>query len=153
MFCSTYLLVDSDVQTYQMNQDMIMVIYVPAAKREQKPVYINDDEYAPYRTILKLSFVNAGVKKVTEKSDRKKVTEKSDRKKVTEKTEKQMEQILSQMQLNVEYKVEEAAMWLNIGRTRARTLLKMLVADGKISETGATKMKRYRITYDNNINS
>ena len=111
------------------------------------------EEYAPDRTILKLSFVNAEVKKVTEKSDRKKVTEKSDRKKVTEKTEKQMEQILSRMQPNVEYKVEEAAEWLNVGRTRARTLLKMLVADGKISETGATKMKRYCITYDNNINS
>ena len=81
------------------------------------------------------------------------MTEKSDRKKVTEKTEKQMEQILSRMQPNVEYKVEEAAEWLNVGRTRARTLLKMLVADGKISETGATKMKRYCITYDNNINS
>ena len=40
---SANLLVDSDVQTYQMNQDTIMVIYVPAAKREQKPVYINDD--------------------------------------------------------------------------------------------------------------
>ena len=92
------------------------------------------EEYAPDRTILKLSFVNANVKRVTEKSDRKKVTEK---------TEKQMEYILARMQLGVEYRVEEAAQWLNVGRTRARTLLKMLVADGKISETGATKMKRY----------
>ena len=49
-----------------------------------------------------------------------------------------MELILSQMQPNVEYKVEEAAGWLNVGRTRARTLLKMLVIDGKISEKGAT---------------
>ena len=102
------------------------------------------EEYAPDRTILKLSFVNAGVKKVTEKSDRKKVTEKS---------EKQMEQILNRMQPGVEYKVEEAAEWLHVGRTRARTLLKMLVADEKISETGATKMKRYFTTYDTNINS
>ena len=62
---------------------------------------------------------------------------------MTEKTEKQIERLLSQMQPNVEYKVEEAAMWLNVGQTRARTLLKMLVADGKISETGAAKMKRY----------
>ena len=62
---------------------------------------------------------------------------------MTEKTEKQMEYILARMQLGVEYRVEEAAQWLNVGRTRARTLLKMLVADGKISETGATKMKRY----------
>ena len=41
------------------------------------------EEYAPDRTILKLSFVNMDAKKATEKSDRKKVTEKSDRKKVT----------------------------------------------------------------------
>ena len=94
------------------------------------------EEYAPDRTILRLSFVEAGLKKVTEKSDRKKVTEK---------TAKQMEQILSRMQPDVEYKVDEAAEWLNVGRTRARTLLKMLVADGEISETGATKRKRYRV--------
>ena len=110
------------------------------------------EEYAPDRTILKLSFVNAETKKVTEKSDRKKVTEKSDRKKVTEKTETQKAQILSRMQPYVEYKVEEAAGWLNVGRTRARTLLKLLVADGKISETGATKMKRYCKINDDNIN-
>ena len=37
------------------------------------------------------------------------------------------------------------AEWLVIGRTRTRTLLKMLVADGKILETGTTKMKRYQM--------
>lgn len=39
------LLSDDDVQTYEVgdNKDIIMVIYVPMAKREQKPVYINDD--------------------------------------------------------------------------------------------------------------
>lgn len=37
------LLVDGDVQTYEMNQDTIIVIYVPPAKREQKPMYIRDD--------------------------------------------------------------------------------------------------------------
>lgn len=74
------------------------------------------------------------------------MTEKSDRKKVTKKTEKQMELILSRMQQDVEYKVENVAEWLKVGRTRARTLLKMLVADGKLSETGATKMKRYYVS-------
>ena len=39
------LLSDNDVETYTIgeNKDVIMVIYVPMAKREQKPVYINDD--------------------------------------------------------------------------------------------------------------
>lgn len=35
---SENLLSDNDVQTYQVGQDFIMVIYVPAAKREQKPI-------------------------------------------------------------------------------------------------------------------
>ena len=36
---------EDDVQTYEVgdNKDVIMVIYVPMAKREQKPVYINND--------------------------------------------------------------------------------------------------------------
>ena len=39
------LLSDDDVQTYLVgdNQDVIMVIHVPMAKREQKPIYINND--------------------------------------------------------------------------------------------------------------
>lgn len=39
------LLSEDDIQTYEVgdNNDVIMVIYVPMAKREQKPVYINND--------------------------------------------------------------------------------------------------------------
>lgn len=39
------LLSEDDVQTYEVgdNKDVIMVIYVPMARREQKPVYINND--------------------------------------------------------------------------------------------------------------
>ena len=42
---SINLLSEDDVQTYEVgdNKDVIMVIYVPMAKREQKPVYINND--------------------------------------------------------------------------------------------------------------
>ena len=40
---SVNLLTDSDVETYDMNGDVIMVIHVPRAKREQRPVYINND--------------------------------------------------------------------------------------------------------------
>ena len=42
---SVNLLSEDDVQTYEVgdNKDVIMVIYVPMAKREQKPVYINND--------------------------------------------------------------------------------------------------------------
>ena len=103
------------------------------------------EEYSPDRTILKLSFISVKSRKVMEKSDRKKVTEKSDRKKVTEKTQMQKQVILRKMQPNIKYKVEEVAVWLNVGRTRTRNLLKLLVDDGKITETGSTKMKRYQI--------
>ena len=41
---SLNILKDDDIETFQTNtSDVIMVIWVPAAKREQKPVYINDD--------------------------------------------------------------------------------------------------------------
>ena len=103
------------------------------------------EEFSPDRTILRLSFVSAKEKKATEKSDRKKVTEKSDRKKVTEKTQRQMETILCRMQPDTKYRVEEAAVWLEIGRTRARNILKLLVEEGRIAETGTTKMKRYQL--------
>ncbi len=89
------------------------------------------EEYLPDRTILKLSFVRNELKN-------------GDRKKVTEKTQRQKEFILSRMQPDMEYKVTEVAQWLDVGRTRARTLLKMLIIDGKILETGTTKMKRYQ---------
>lgn len=42
---SINLLSEDDVETYDVNGDVIMVIRVPAAKREQKPVYINDDMF------------------------------------------------------------------------------------------------------------
>ena len=40
---SINLLRDSDVTVHHIGEDVVLVIYVPMAKREQKPVYINDD--------------------------------------------------------------------------------------------------------------
>ncbi len=37
------LLREENVEEYEVSGDLIIVIYVPRAKREQKPVYINDD--------------------------------------------------------------------------------------------------------------
>lgn len=42
---SLNLLKEDDVEIYNHEDDVIMVIYVPAAHREQKPVYINDDMF------------------------------------------------------------------------------------------------------------
>ena len=40
---SINLLNEDDVKVYEVETDMIIVIHVPMAKREQKPVYINND--------------------------------------------------------------------------------------------------------------
>lgn len=37
------LLSDKDIETFEVNGDFILVIYVPKAKRNQKPVYINNN--------------------------------------------------------------------------------------------------------------
>lgn len=42
---SINLLSDDDVRIYDVGEDIVMVIYVPMAKREQKPVFINDDMF------------------------------------------------------------------------------------------------------------
>lgn len=42
---SINLLRENDVEIYDCNGDIIMVIHVPAARREQKPVYINNDMF------------------------------------------------------------------------------------------------------------
>ena len=43
---SVNLLTDSDVEIFEENSGVIMVIHVPEAKREQKPVYINGDMFS-----------------------------------------------------------------------------------------------------------
>lgn len=37
------LLTEDDIEIYEVGDDLIIIIYVPMAKRERKPVYINDD--------------------------------------------------------------------------------------------------------------
>ncbi len=43
---SVNLLTDDDVEIFEENNGIIMVIHVPKAKREQKPVYINGDMFS-----------------------------------------------------------------------------------------------------------
>ncbi len=37
------LLTEDDIEVYDVGEDLIIVIYVPMAKRDQRPIYINDD--------------------------------------------------------------------------------------------------------------
>lgn len=39
------LLSENDVEVYEVGEDLIIAIYVPIAKREQKPVFINNDMF------------------------------------------------------------------------------------------------------------
>ena len=51
---SVNLLKDRDVKTYTMdNGNIILAIYVPMAKREQKPIYINTDFYVGQGVVIK----------------------------------------------------------------------------------------------------
>ena len=40
---SINLLTDDNVEVYEIDEDVVMVIHVPRATREEKPVYINDN--------------------------------------------------------------------------------------------------------------
>ena len=40
---SKNILVESDLQTYEVNGDVVLAIHVPKARREDKPIYLNDD--------------------------------------------------------------------------------------------------------------
>ena len=40
---SANLLTDEDITSYEVNGDIVLAIHIPRAKREDKPVYINDD--------------------------------------------------------------------------------------------------------------
>lgn len=42
---SINLLSEKDIKVYEIEDDIVIVIYVPMAKREQKPVYINNDMF------------------------------------------------------------------------------------------------------------
>lgn len=39
------LLTEKDIETYEIKDDLIIAIHVPMAKREQKPIFINNDLY------------------------------------------------------------------------------------------------------------
>ena len=43
---SINILSDDDVKTYESGGDLVIVICVPMAKREQKPVFINNDMFS-----------------------------------------------------------------------------------------------------------
>ena len=55
----------------------------------------------------------------------------------------ELEDILGKMDFNKEYKTSEIAKFIDVKETRARTLLKELVKQGKIKAIGKNKGRRY----------
>ena len=91
------------------------------------------EEYAPDRTILKLSFVNAGLKKAAIKSGDKKVTKK---------THMQYDKILSFMEEGKEYGIRDFCELLNLKESRTKVILQGLSDD--IEMVGSNRARRYK---------
>lgn len=96
-----------------------------------------EEQYAPDRTILKLSFLE----KVTIKSGG---NDKNGDKSKGAKTKYQLEIILNAMEIGSTYKTSEIASVLGVKDSRARKLLSLLVADNKIESLGGNRNRCYR---------
>lgn len=92
------------------------------------------------RTLLTLPFK----KKAAIKTDNKKPTIKTDNKKPTKKTKDQLDTIFNQMDVGVEYKLEEIGELVGLKRSRTRDLVKTLVENKLLFETGDRRSKRYK---------
>ena len=103
----------------------------------------------PERTTLILSMKDKGTesddKKVTAKSDGKKVTAKSDGKKVTAKSAVQKRAVIEYITREVSVTSQDVAELLKVGLSRAKTILRELVAEEIIVAEGADKNRRYSL--------
>lgn len=107
-----------------------------------------EEQYAPDRTILKLSFcakalIKSVDKKALIKSADKKTLIKNDDEKLRPKTEKQLETIVDFMEAGREYATREIAEVLGLKETRTRELIAILVSDNKIERLGGKRDRRY----------
>lgn len=96
--------------------------------------------FEPERTTLALCLRAQNVK-----SDGKKVTAKSDGKKVTAKSTSQKQAIIEYLTNKVSATSQEIADLLNVGLSRAKNLLRELVADDVVVAEGADKNRTYRL--------
>ena len=96
--------------------------------------------FEPERTTLTLSLRASATK-----SDGKKVTVKSDGKKVTAKTTAQKQIIIEYLTNKVSATSQEIADVLGVGLSRAKTILRALIAEDVIVAEGADKNRTYRL--------
>ena len=93
---------------------------------------------------MTLPFIEKAREKSARKKREKKARENKNEIKRTVKTSNQLEKIISSMQADKEYKLDEIAEMVGLKPTRTRELAKLLVDDGVITESGSTKAKRYK---------
>lgn len=96
-----------------------------------------EEQYAPDRTTLKLSFLE----KVAIKNGD---NDKNGDKNKGAKTKYQLEIILNAMEMGSTYKTSEIAGVLGVKDSRARKLLSLLVADNKVESLGGNRNRCYR---------
>ena len=170
---SINLLHESAVSTYEVGEDVILVIEVPMADRETKPVYINGDMFRgtfkrtaegdyhctaeeeqfgaglPDRTTLTLPLIN----KMKDLSEMKqdflpqspeKSPEKSPETKANE-IDARKEAVLSLIMENPSLSKSKIARKLGISDRQVRTVLDYLKAEGKIHYEGASRGGRWVI--------
>ncbi len=98
-----------------------------------------EEQYAPDRTILKLSFAEKQAKKTSEKSKRNKTSEIKQAKKTLE----NKEEIIEFVHKNGASKTSEISEAIGLSDTRTRVILNEMVVDGQIMTTGGTKNRVY----------
>ncbi|MCD8109084.1 MAG: putative DNA binding domain-containing protein [Clostridiales bacterium] len=103
-----------------------------------------EEQYAPDRTILKLSFLEKQAKKTSEKNKRNKASEI----KQAKKTQRNKEKIVAFIEKNKKSKTSEIAEMLGLSEARTRVILKEMVSEGKLAASGGTKNKIYYMSGD-----
>ena len=106
------------------------------------------EEYAPDRTILKLSFIKMGINKKTiiKSSDQKLAIKIGDQK--SAKTEERLQQILQYMKDGTAYHSDEIAESIGLKSSRTRELLNMLVKEDRLESIGENRNRRYQKKMD-----
>lgn len=106
------------------------------------------EEYAPDRTILKLSFIKMGINKKTiiKSSDQKLAIKIGDQK--SAKTEERLQQILQYMKDGTAYHSDEIAESIGLKSSRTRELLNMLVKKDRLESIGENRNRRYQKKMD-----
>lgn len=95
-----------------------------------------EEQYAPDRTILKLSFLE----KVAIKNGDNDI---NGDKKIGVKTKQQLARILSFMEIGKSYKTSDISDALGVKHSRTRKLLSILVSDNKIVAQGGNRNRHY----------